>query len=138
MDAENLKLTIADDDDLMVLSTLLQDATVLIGDMGYDDGSFMMVAARFISPQGGGDTDNRSGQRRLMGVNFSGLTGIKRKGFSPHDRDDVLNLLAIRANGTTIELVFSGAAMVRLECPSIKVYAADLGEGWVTSFQPKH
>lgn len=136
MDADNLKLTAGDDEDLTVLSSLLQDSTVLIGDMGYDDGTFMMVAARFIAAADG--AASAPGQRRLMGVNFAGITAIKRKGFSPHDRDDVLNLLAIRANGTNIELVFSGAAMVRLECPSIKVYAADLGEGWVTSFQPDH
>ena len=61
-----------------------------------------------------------------------------RKGFSPQDRDKVLNLLAIRANGSNIEVVFSGEAMLRLECKAIKVYAADLGEGWATQFKPGH
>lgn len=133
MSSEILKLTVNDAEDLMVLSSLLQDATVLIGDMGYDDNQFMMVAARFID---GGD--GSAGQRRLMGVNIAGVTAIKRKGFSPNDRDNVLNLLAIRANDTNIEVVFSGSAMLRLECKAIRVYAADLGEGWATAFQPSH
>ena len=32
----DLKLAVSDIEDLTVLSSLLQDATVLIGDMGYD------------------------------------------------------------------------------------------------------
>ena len=129
-----LKLAIHDHDDLLVLSSLLQDATVLIGDMGYDadQKQFMMVAARFSQ-----DADG-VGHRRLVGINFDQVEGIKRKGFSPNDRDDVLNLLAIQAEDAHIDVIFAGAAMVRLECHAIRVYAADLGEGWSTGFQPKH
>ncbi len=135
----NLKLTAKDSDDLMVLSSLLQDATVLIGDMGYDSEAqqFMLVAARFIKNSAGGKSGEK-GRRRLMGVNISGVIDSKRQGFSPKNRDDVLNLLAIQAKDTNIDLVFSGRAMVRLECNAINIYAADLDEGWSTSFSPKH
>ena len=128
-----LKLAIKDQDDLLVLSSLLQDATVLIGDMGYDPycGQFMMVAARYWH-------DDQMGHRRLMGINFDQIKGLKRKGFSPNDRDDVLNLLAIQAEDDHIDVIFAGAAMLRLECDAIRVYAADLGEGWSTGFEPKH
>ena len=130
----SLKLTVHDEDDLMVLSSLLQDATVLIGDMGYDEdkNQFLMVAARYIRD------DDGSARRHLIGVNFDQVTGLKRKGFSPKDRDDVLNLLAIQAQDAHIEVVFAGEAMLRLETPVIRVYAADLGEGWSTQFQPRH
>ena len=131
-----LKLTVTDIEDLTILSSVLQDATVLIGDMGFDQDhqQFLMVAARFIDAEHSDD----AASRRLMGVNFSGVQRILRRGFSPQDRDHVLNLLAIRANGPNIEVVFSGEAMLRLECEAIKVYAADLGEGWVTQFKPGH
>ena len=131
----DLKLTVSDLDDLTVLSALLQDATVLIGDMGYDPDAkqFMMVAARFDDQ----DADDVK-KRRLIGLNFDGVNGLRRRGFSPKDRDRVLNLLAIRSNHPNIELVFSGEAMLRLECDAIKVYAADLGEGWTTGFSPNH
>ena len=116
-----------------MLSGLLQDATVLIGDMAHDPerGQFLMVAARFVAGPDGG-------RRVLAGVNFDGVGSVSRKGFSHADRDEVLSLLAIRAAGASIELVFSGGATIRLECPEIKVYAADLGEGWPTSFSPSH
>lgn len=138
-----LKLAIKDQDDLLVLSSLLQDATVLIGDMGYDADirQFMMVAARYCHDnQDGTEEGNDAGRghRRLMGINFDQIKGLKRKGFSPNDRDDVLNLLAIQAEDHHIDLIFAGAAMLRLECDAIRVYAADLGEGWSTGFEPKH
>jgi len=128
------RLIISGGEDLNMLSSLLQDATVLIGDMGYDQkaGQFLFVAARHMTqPQG----DMR---RRLIGVHIGKVQRLQRKGFSPKDRDDVLNLLDLRAEGAMLELVFSGAAMVRVECESINVYAADLGEGWQTHFQPAH
>jgi len=128
------RLIVSDGEDLNMLSSLLQDATVLIGDMGYDQkaGQFLFVAARHMTQSPG------EMRRRLMGVHIGKVQRLQRKGFSPNDRDDVLNLLAIRAEGTMLELVFSGAAMVRLECEGINVYAADLGEGWQTHFQPIH
>ena len=137
----SLKLVIKDQDDLLVLSSLLQDATVLIGDMGYDAdrGQFMMVAARYChDEQHAGGNDAEIGHRRLMGINFDQIKGLKRKGFSPMDSDDVLNLLAIQAEDDHIDMIFAGAAMLRLECDAIRVYAADLGEGWSTGFEPKH
>ena len=131
--SEAIKLRAKDGKDIDMLSGLLQDATVLIGDMAHDPDhrQFLMVAARFVP---GPDGD----RRLLTGVNFDGVETVSRKGFSPADRDEVLNLLAIRAEATSIELVFSGEATIRLECPEIKVYAADLGEGWPTSFSPSH
>ncbi len=142
MSSDELKLIITDVEDLLVLSSLLQDATVLIGDMGFDDsnadnGQFMMVAARFIK-NNPNDTDNAAGQRRLMGVNFSAITTVQRKGFSTSNRDDVLNILAIRRDTDNIEIICSGEAMIRLECTAISIYAADLKEGWSTAFKPKH
>lgn len=131
--SRGIKLQVNDKDDLAMLSGLLQDATVLIGDMAHDPEleQFLMVAARF-------EAGAEGGHRRLTGVNFSGVKKASRKGFSVADRDDVLNLLALRGEGRSIELVFSGDAMIRLECPEIKVYAADLGEGWPTRFSPNH
>jgi hypothetical protein len=38
----------------------------------------------------------------------------------------------------SIDLTFSGNAMLKLETDQIKAFAADLDEGWVTHFQPTH
>ena len=136
---QTVKLRIADKDDLTVLSALLQDATVLIGDMAHDPEKeqFLMVVARYLE-------NDEGRRRRLMGINIDGVTRIRRKGFSLKDKEDVLNLLALTSDSnappdnTIIEIVFSGTAIIRLECRQIKVYAADLGEGWQTVFNPHH
>ena len=127
------KLMAHDSDDLAVLSALLQDSTVLIGDMAYDKEmeQFLFVAARYTKGK-------KAGKRQLMGVNISKVKGVQRQGFSLGDKDDVLSLLAMTADKNTINLVFSGKATIRLKCDAIKVYAADLGEGWQTVFKPKH
>ena len=62
---KNLKLAVHDNDDLTILSSLLQDATLLVGDMGYDAEAPTIPirsGARFL-------TLWRNGQkrRRLMG-----------------------------------------------------------------------
>ena len=67
------KLAAYDLADLTVISALLQDATVLIGDMGYDAAAeqFMLVAARFT-------TDDNQKRRRLMGINIDGVKRARR------------------------------------------------------------
>lgn len=129
-----LRLKAVDQEDLVVLSSLLQDATVLVGDMGHDPetGRFMLVAARLDSASDG------HGQRRLTGVHFETVSKVLRRGFSPEITDRVLVLLMITADTDGITLVFGGEHAVRLECQAIRVYAADLGAGWVTGFTPDH
>jgi hypothetical protein len=38
----------------------------------------------------------------------------------------------------SVDLTFSGDAMLKLETQQIKAFAADLDEGWVTHFEPAH
>ncbi len=128
-----LKLAVHDIKDLTVLSSLLQDATVLVGDMGYDadDHQFLMVAARFFY-----EDDQK--RRRLIGVNFSDIASVKRHGIDLSRKEDVLSLLSITFSGMSVDLTFSGDAMLKLETQQIKAFAADLDEGWVTHFEPAH
>ncbi|MBL6781716.1 MAG: DUF2948 family protein [Alphaproteobacteria bacterium] len=127
------KLAALDLADLTVLSSLLQDATVLVGDMGYDAEAeqFMLVAARFI-------TEDGHNRRRLMGVNIDGVKRARRYGIDLNRKEDVLSLLSVTFSGMSVDLTFSGDAMLTLETDQIRVFAADLDEGWVTGFQPSH
>ena len=127
------KLAAYDLADLTVISALLQDATVLIGDMGYDAAAeqFMLVAARFT-------TDDNQKRRRLMGINIEGVKRARRKGIDLGRKEDVLSLLSVTFSGMSIDITFSGDAMLSLETDQIRVFAADLDEGWVTGFQPSH
>ena len=68
------------------------------------------------------------------------VDGATYRGFSRHDDDRILSLLAIRADdkSRTIDLEFSGGATLRLAVAAIKAYATDLGEAWPTAWQPDH
>lgn len=127
------KLAAFDLADLTVLSSLLQDATILVGDMGFDEDAeqFMLVAARFIK-----DDDHM--RRRLMGVNIDGVKRARRHKIDLSRKEDVLSLLSVTFSGMSIDLTFSGDAMLSLETNQIRVFASDLDEGWATGFQPSH
>jgi hypothetical protein len=127
------KLAAYDLADLTVISALLQDATVLIGDMGYDAAAeqFMLVAARFT-------TEDDQNRRRLMGINIDGVKRARRQGIDLGRKEDVLSLLSVTFSGMSIDITFSGDAMLSLETDQIRVFAADLDEGWATGFQPSH
>ena len=131
---KNLKLAVHDNDDLTILSSLLQDATLLVGDMGYDAEAqqFLFVAARFLTLADG------QKRRRLMGVHCAGITAVRRHGIDLRRSADVLSLLSITFSGISIDLIFSGAAQLKLETPRLKIFASDLDEGWATHFVPSH
>ena len=98
-----LRLQAAGQDDLEVLSALLQDAIIPGEDMFHDQGGrrFVMVVNRFCwdQPPVRGVTSEDGGpvyQRRLCGVQIRGVRAVRQSGM-PSDRKSALfNLLAIR------------------------------------------
>jgi hypothetical protein len=134
--ADRLKLRAEDDEDLAVLSAVLQDALVPVADMLFlaEEQRFILVANRFCWECSG----NEGYERILTGVTFDAVTGVKVRGFSPNDRDRILQLLAIVQEPGGIRIDFSGADCVRLEVDRIVCHLEDLGEAWPTPWRPKH
>src|SRR5215469_12874165 len=93
-----LKLRAEDAEDLAVISAILQDALVAIGDMTYEveERRFVLVANRFRWEPAAGQPP-RTLQRTLAGLRIDGVTAVQRRGFSPKDSERLLVLLAIRA-----------------------------------------
>ena len=136
--AQALKLRGEDEEDLAVISAILQDALVAVGEMAYfpDESRFVLVANRFRwEPQPGGD---QRLERQLSGLRIDGVRGVRRRGFNPRDTERLLVLLAIRAEGGALYLDFAGDSSVRLEVDRILCYLDDLGEPWPTRWRPKH
>lgn len=155
---KNLKLIAKDITDLTVLSTLLQDAVVDVGDMDYTPASqqFLMVVARLIDHK---TDDNDSptkppantpadtppnasphAWRKKTGVHIAGVVSCKHCGVEFAKKHATpLMLLSMTYCGDAIDLVFSGDVMLKLKTPSIEVYAVDLDEeAWPTTFTPCH
>ena len=142
-----LKLRAGDSDDLAVISAILQDALVTIGEMVYlpEESRFVLVANRFRwEPEASGARKNF--ERTLSGVCFDGVSAVQRRGFHPREADRILSLLAIRvvsgadpgAKPTTILLEFAGGSSVRLDVTDLRCHLDDLGEPWPTRWRPKH
>lgn len=139
---ELLKLAALDAEDLAVISAHLQDAIVRAGDLAWlaDRRRFALVARRF-------DWEAPSGQaprRRLAGVHFERVLGVKAKGIVPGaGSETALELLAItfepgEAPSGVATLVFAGEAAIRLELECIEVRLKDLGPVWEAEGRPDH
>jgi hypothetical protein len=159
--AEKLKLRAEDEEDVQVISAVLQDALVAIGDMTFlkDERRFVLVANRFcwedvhsdaipdiadpegdedISPE---DEADEEYQRVHCGLCFETVTGVKVRGFDRQDSGRILELLALTTEsegGPAIRLIFSGDAEILLRTERIECRMEDLDEHWPTQFRPKH
>ena len=137
-----LKLRAADGEDLAVISAILQDALVTIGEMAYlpDEHRFALVANRFKWEPGAGPAPIK-GERVLTGLCIDGVKAVSRRGFSPRESDRILSLLAVHVEegaAPSLILDFAGGSSVRLEVERIMCHLDDLGEPWPTRWRPKH
>lgn len=152
-----LKLRALDPQDMDVFAALLQDALVPLADMTFQkrEKRFILVANRFqwSSVEGapappplseGEDAafedaaDLPPFARANCGVSFEKVTGVRMKGIRPGAKDEILNLLTIKAEPKAITLIFAGDAMIRLEVTAIRARLEDIGEAWPTRWQPEH
>ena len=143
---DGLRLCAKSDEDLQVLSALLQDAIIPGEDMVFERARnrFIMVANRFcwdLPPEK--DVKSADGgsvyQRRLCGVQFLGVTRIRTMGIPADRKAALLNLLAMaKLDDGTIELAFSGGAALRLEIDRLDIVAEDIGLAQPTIFHPTH
>lgn len=141
---EPLKLIALDPEDLQVVSAHVQDAVLKVADIDYRPQEKRLVLAmnRFVweKPQ---RFFRRSEERRRSALHFDRVLSVRSVAL-PRDRpDEVLSLLAIRfVPGNepegTIELVFSGGAVLRLDAECIEARLSDLGAAWEASARPAH
>jgi hypothetical protein len=135
-----LKLRAEDEEDLAVVSAILQDALVAVGEMVWlpDEKRFVFVANRFRwEPVASGGL-RKDFERRMSGLRIDGVTAVQRRGFSPRDGERLLVLLAIRAGPGALYLDFAGGSSIRLDVERILCHLDDLGDPWPTRWKPKH
>ncbi len=137
--AHALKLLARDEEDLAVISAVLQDALIPVSEMAYlpEERRFALVANRF-RWEAPGDRPRENFERRLTGLSIGGVSAVRRRGFSPGDPDRILALLALRRVAGALQLDFAGGASIRLETTEILCHLDDLSEPWPTRWQPRH
>ena len=145
-----LKLRARDPQDMDVIAAVLQDALVPLVDVAFlkREKRFVMVANRFVwsAEQGGDapaapsvrpegedarfeDSEEEPGFLRVnCGVRFDRVRRVRARGFDLGAKDQILNLLTIKAEPERITLIFSDAAAIRLEVSEILCHLEDIGE----------
>jgi Protein of unknown function (DUF2948) len=134
-----LKLLARDQEDLAVISAILQDALIPVSEMAFlpEEQRFALVANRF-RWEAPGDRTRESLERRLTGLSVGGVTAVRRRGFNPTDPDRILALLAVRRVAGALQLDFAGGASIQLETAEILCHLDDLSEPWPTRWRPRH
>ena len=143
MTAQRLVLAAADAEDLETISARLQDAVAQVKDLVYLPKSrrFAGLFNRFKWESAGG----HSGARVRAGLHIEGVLSAKAYRLRTGNPDAVASLLAIRFQpnggedpGGTIEMVFSGDGILKLQVECIDAELADLSGEWAARGRPVH
>ena len=152
-DADNLRLLVADEDDLAVASALLQDALIPGVDISFNrhDRQFILIANRFCWEQPAlKDITSAGGkpvhERRLCAVRLSHVVLVQRQNWPDNPKEALFNLLALHqpdmaetgGTGRRLQMDFSGGASLRLTVDKLDLIVADLDAGHPTSLYPQH
>lgn len=139
-----LKLVALDKDDIEVISTHLQDATLKVGDVVWRAAEKRVVIGlnRF-DWEAAAMNGHAEYQRRRTVLRFDRVRALKCRNVSPKAAGTVLNLLAVEfaehdGPAGAVTLMFSGGAALRLEVECLEVELADLGPVWPTTCRPEH
>ena len=147
---DKLKLRCEDAEDIVVLSSLLQDALVPMAELAWlpKEKCFVFVASRFIWSEcvdvtlPVGEAGIECYSRQNFGVTIEDVETIQSRGIDIEDKGKILELLAITADakeqGAALELIFAGGAAIRIQCAAIAVHGQDVGDPWPTMRRPQH
>ena len=144
MSASNIfKIRATDEENLIFVSTFLQDALISVSDMTFikNELRFALVANRFKWEDAGRErlvAGNCIYERVLCGICFDTVSGVRQNGLDQKRKAQVISLLSIKSKEGFIDLSFSAGVVVRLEVEKIQCHLQDLNEPWPTQCLPKH
>jgi len=134
---ERLRLRARELDDLSVVSALVQDALVPIGDVAFleSEHSFVLALNRFRW-----ETNGSAGPRERVhsGLRFDRVRQVQFRGIDRRDRGQFLSLLAIAYDNGVVSLNFAGGGVIRLEVDALVCALEDLAEPWPALSTPRH
>lgn len=141
--SEALKLIAQTPVDLTIISSLMQDTTVLVGDMAWlpSENRFVLVGNRYRWEKKGWFRRPK-GERVRAALHFTGVNSAQLSGINIQQTDTVLDLLNVEAHETetmvSILLNFSGGASIRLSAEAVDAVVTDLTGPWEAKARPHH
>lgn len=142
-ESPGLKLKAVDAEGVAVISTMIQDAIVGMGDFDWliPQHRFVMLVNRFkweAAPPPG-----EPYERVLAGLIIDGVTSVRHRRLVRTDRARFLNLLSLQAaetppSGVSLTLTFADDQAIRIDAERIAVALEDRGLAWPTGNRPLH
>jgi hypothetical protein len=135
--SEGLKLLAEDEEDLSVISAHVQDAVMRVGDLAYlkQTRRFAAFLNRYCWE---GCPDSGIGNRTRSGLHFNNVLSVKSINVRQDDPEALVELLAIRYEPGTIDLMLAGGGLIRLEVEAIDATLRDVSEPWKARARPEH
>lgn len=145
-----LKLMAETKDDLLILSSLMQDATLMVADMIWqkDKHSFTAVLNRFRWEE---HQKNRwlpwnwfsTPKRVRSGLHVKDVIAARYRNIPFTQQDHILSLLAVNVDlqedgMATLTFQFSGYASLQLDVECINILFEDITEDWDATATPTH
>ena len=133
------------DQDIKVISSLLQDSLVSNADIYFErkDKTFAFIANRFCWERVSSKNSDFSYYRVLSGVNIQNVISVKQKNLIQKKNNETAlfyNLLTIEYDSVSneITLVFSQGISVKLTVSQLNIFMRDLVEPYPTKQIPDH
>ena len=138
-----LKLRASDEEDLAVVSAILQDSVIAMDEMTFlkEECRFAFVANRFRWEDASRDKPLEGDiiyERVNCGICFDTVTAVRHNGLNQAKKAQIVSLLSIAAEEEFIDLAFSAGITVRLQVEKILCHMQDLDEPWPTQRRPRH
>jgi hypothetical protein len=142
---QKLKLRAEDEEDLRIISAVLQDALIAVGDIKYmpEDRRFVLIANRFRweampCPHDADLSPDDCFERVHAGLRFENVTAVRQRGIDKLDAAQLLELLTIQIDSAALTLLFAGHAAIRIETDQPLCFIEDLDDPWPTKWRPRH
>ena len=140
---KQMKLLALDEEDLQVISSVMQDSVLKLADIRYLAGEHRLVLGvnRYLWEQ---DDPSKKTQHRARAVlSISRVDDVKAQKIDQSNKDMVLSLLCLTFERTAapagqIKLEFAGGGTIVAFVECIEVQLADVGGIWTTENRPEH
>ena len=130
-----LKLRAKDDEDVQVVSAILQDAIAPLSDITYnpDAKNFIMVVHRLRR-----EAAQEGLERVCCAVNVQGVVQTQSQGIDQAHQARILDLLAVIPEKQSLTFIFAGNAQIRLQLENWSMIIEDFGAPWPAQCSPCH
>ena len=141
---DKLRLSVRDEEDLLVMSSFLQDSLIAVAEIKYlpEEKRFVFVANRFLwerqNHRALNVDEGENFARVLCGVCFENVTEVKQKGLSEVEKVRSFPYYLLLNRLESDRAKFSAHISIRLDVSDLFCHFQDMDSPWLTDVRPEH